>query len=239
MTRILKTAVTMLALCATIFFAGSAARAGTILKLDLGGTGPDVAMNAGGTFGTVNDGNAGTTGDQNTAVNFTDFLDGLFVDIPTSVASFSMSNVNRVLAPSVAGGMVTQNFFGGNIKLYNAANTLLLDANLQDSALVGTIGVPGIGGFFTVTLGTAIGGTLAPYVVPGSIGLSMPLTDIFTTAPGGSTGLLVSGGVLQSFESDASANISADPAPIPEPTTLAMLVVGTSLSAVFGRRRHR
>lgn len=240
MTRILRTSLTMLALCAALSLSVSVARAATILKLNLGGTGPDVAMNAAGVFGTVDDLVIGTTGNQNTAIEYTGFLDGLFADIPTSVASFTMSGVNRVGAPSVAGGTVTQGFFGGNIKLYNDANTLLLDANLQDSSLVGTIGMPGIGGFFTVTLGTSLPGTvLAPYVVPGSIGLSMPLTGIVTTALGGSAGLLVSGNVLQSFESDASAQITADPSPIPEPTSLAMLLVGASMSAGFARRRDR
>jgi hypothetical protein len=234
MTRNLRTDFAVFALCAFLSVPASLSSAATILKLNLGGTGPDVSMDAGGVFSTTSDGNAATTGDQDTAVEFTDFLDGSFVDIPTSIASFSISGVGSVGAPSVGGGTVNQNFFGGSIKLYGPApmNELLLDANLQDSAVFGTLGMPGIGGFFTVTLGTATAGTILPYITPGSIGLSMPLTDI-----NGGTGLLVMGNVLQPFTSDASANITADP--VPEPATGLLALIAASMSAAVSLRRRR
>jgi hypothetical protein len=187
-------------------------------------------MNAGGTYSTLSDGNGSTTGDQDTAIEFTDFLDGTFVDIPTSIASFSIAGVNTVGVPDVSGVMVTQNFFGGTIKLYDPLNNPLLEANLQDSAVVGTVGMPGVGGFFTVTLGQATGGALAPYIVPGSISMSMPLTNI-----NNGMGLLVIGNVLQAFNADASANIGADQ--IPEPTTGVLVFLVASLSAAWLRRR--
>src|SRR5437763_12517346 len=43
----------------------------SVLKLSLGETSPDLAMNASGVLGTTSDGNAGTTGDQNTAIEYT------------------------------------------------------------------------------------------------------------------------------------------------------------------------
>src|SRR5690348_3953154 len=63
----------MVMACALMCLTPSALRAGTILKLSLGEVGPDIGMN-GGVLSTVNDGNAATTGDQNTAVDFTDGL---------------------------------------------------------------------------------------------------------------------------------------------------------------------
>src|SRR5262245_27169360 len=77
-----------------LFFSSEAAQAGTIIKLSLGGTGPDLTYTggAGGVLSTVNDGNGGTTGDQNTAIDFLDFLSAI-PDIPTSIASYSLSGV--------------------------------------------------------------------------------------------------------------------------------------------------
>src|SRR5262245_787444 len=112
MSRYLRMTLPVFAVCAVLSAVGSASRAATILKLNLGGTGPDVAMNGAGIFGTVNDGVGGTPGDQNTAVEFTGFLDGFFTDILSSTASFTMSGVGIAGLPSVGGGTVTQNYFG-------------------------------------------------------------------------------------------------------------------------------
>src|SRR5262245_17718149 len=76
---------------AALFCAG-AARASTIFKVSLGEIGPDVAMNAQGVLGTINDGIAGTPGDQNTAVDFVGFLNGM-ADINTKTASFTLSGL--------------------------------------------------------------------------------------------------------------------------------------------------
>jgi hypothetical protein len=111
-------------------------------------------------------------------------------------------------------------------------NELLLEAGLNESALFGTIGGPAAGGFFTVTLGTATDGTLKDYVVPNSIGLSMPLTNIRD-----GMGLLVSDSTLQPFDADASANITANQV-IPEPAAALLLLVAASVSAVSFRRRR-
>jgi len=62
------------ALCLLVIGAVSAVEASTIIKLNLGGVGPDVAMNAQGALSTVDDGVAGTTGNQNTAIEYTGFL---------------------------------------------------------------------------------------------------------------------------------------------------------------------
>src|SRR3954466_6926413 len=80
------------AVCALIFANSSSLHATTIIKLNLGNTGPDLSMNGLGILGTANDGNAATTGDQDTAVDYTAFLDPLG-DINTPIASFTLSNL--------------------------------------------------------------------------------------------------------------------------------------------------
>ena len=56
--------------------AGNTADAGTIIKLSLGNTGPDIEY-SGGVLSTVDDGIVGTPGDQNTSIDFLDFLSGM------------------------------------------------------------------------------------------------------------------------------------------------------------------
>ena len=139
----------------SLLFGGSSSNAATIIKLNLGGVGPDVAMPAG-VLGTMSDGIAVTTGDQNTDVEFTGFLDGPFPDITTTDASFSLSGLAPVGAPSVFGSLVIQSFSGGTFTLYNndVLNTVLLTGPMTTSALTGVIGPPGTGALFTTTLGT-------------------------------------------------------------------------------------
>src|SRR5690242_12280266 len=136
----LRRIFTALALCAFVCFATSAASAATIIKLNLGNIGPDVQMNGSGLLSTVNDGAAGTTGDQNTDIEFTGFLDGSHPDITTTNASFSLNGLQAVGPANVFGSLVIQNFLGGQFNLYDTANNLLLQGPLTNSALTGVIG---------------------------------------------------------------------------------------------------
>ena len=77
----LRTVLTSFSFCALL--GSSAANGETVLKLSLGNTGSDLAMDASGVLGTTSDGDAGTTGDQNTAIDYTGFLDPLFADVTT------------------------------------------------------------------------------------------------------------------------------------------------------------
>src|SRR4051812_44744852 len=174
----LRTVLSALALCAAVCFATSVASAATIIKLNLGSVGPDVQMNAGGTLSTVNDGAAATTGDQNTDIEFTGYLDGPFPDITTTNASFSLNALQAVGPANVFGSLVIQNFTGGVFNLYDTANTLLLQGPLTNSALTGVIGPPGTGALFTTTLGTVTAGTLMPFILPNTVSLSMNLTNV-------------------------------------------------------------
>ena len=111
----LRIVLTSFSVCAVL---GSAAANGqTILKLSLWNTGPDLAMNASGVLGTTSDGNAGTTGDQNTAIEYTAFLDPAFVD---GTGSFSVAGLQRTGPPSIVGGaLIVQDFLGGSFDAVN------------------------------------------------------------------------------------------------------------------------
>jgi hypothetical protein len=220
------------AFCA-LFGLAQAAQATTIVKLNLGSVGPDIAMNAGGVISTMNDGNAGTVGDQNTDIEFTGFLDPLFADLNTNAASFSLSGPTATGPASVLGSLVIQNFSGGQFNLFAPDNSLLLQGSLLTSSLTGVIGPPGTGSIFTTTLGTMTGGSLLPYIVPGSASLSINLSNV-----NGGNGFSVSGGTtLGAFLSDATVSISGDSSGVvPEPSALVLLALGTA-SLMIARRR--
>src|SRR6476620_2367462 len=85
---------------AALAFTFNASHASTIIKLNLGGVGPDLGLGAPaalppGILGTVSDGVGATTGDQNTAIEFTSFLD-FIPDINTNTGSFTLSNLQEV-----------------------------------------------------------------------------------------------------------------------------------------------
>jgi hypothetical protein len=205
-----------------LLFDGS--HAATIIKLDLGSTGPDINY-SGGVFGkleTVDDNPAGLTGDQATAILFTDFLSGM----GSTTGSYSLTDATATGAPTpLGGGVVMQNFANGNFELYNGANVPLLFVNLSTSLLVGG----GNGAFFNITNGTVTGGTLAPLLASNSIGMSMTLTNI----SGG--GLTIGGtGHLNSFFADATKEITATQ--VPEPAAI-LLALGCLLMPLIVRRR--
>ena len=231
MTRMSRIIIRGLAICAFVCCAASISQAATIIKLSLGEVGADVGMNNAGILSTVNDGNVTTTGDQNTAVEYTAFLDSI-PDITTKTASFSLNNLAAAGPATVFGSTVIQNFLGGTFNLYDPANVLLLSGALTNSELTGTIGAPGTGAVFTTTFGTVTGGTLAPLIQPGSISLSMDLTTV-----NGGAGFSVGAAapILNPFLADASVNIAADQI-VPEPTSLALLLLGAGATA---RRRLR
>lgn len=253
MKRNVTSILTAVAVCASASLAISAAHAATILKLNLGNIGPDIAAPYGG-FATANDGNAATLGNQDTDVEFTGFLDPLFADIQTGDASFTCCGqlIASPTATSTAGGFLIYGFGVPNaaqteFRLYAPNNTLLLSGQVSQAALTGPMGPPGTGSFFTTKLQAVTGGSLAPLLAPNSISLSFNLTNVKTTvlaAPyqgdpsGQGFGLYPPEGTdLVPFTADASVTISADP--IPEPGTLGMLALGALLAAPLLRRTRR
>jgi hypothetical protein len=213
-----------------LFFNGAiAARAGTIIKLDLGGTGPDVGMSsAGGVMSTVSDGDATTTGDQDTAVTYTGFLSFL-PNITNPTASFTLSGLTAAGPAQQFGSLVIQNYAGGQLSLFDPSNNLLLTANLTGSALSGSIGPPGTAALFTTNVSSSASGPLAQYFASGSISMSISMINVNAGA-----GLALSDGVLQPFQADASVLIAADPV-APEPCTMALLAIG-SIGLLIKRR---
>jgi hypothetical protein len=227
-----RTAVS-LAAAMFVLFAASSAKSSTILKLSLGGdSSPDVQF--AGTFSTIDDSDPTTTGDQNTAVDFLAFLSPQHANITTPTASYTLSGMVPVgLAGNI--GVVTQAFLGGTFQLYDVApgNALLLSGNLGGSELVGTGGPPSTGAVFSTTFATVTGGSLAPFIQPNSLSLSISMTDV--TSQGGIPGLQAPQGILQPFVADVTQTIAGD---APEPSSLLLAIAGSVLVAGYCRKRN-
>ena len=137
-----KALIRGIAACALVCVAVSVTQAATIIKLNLGGVGPDVGM-TGGIFGILSTidqtGGPPPTGDQFTDVEYTGFLN-FIPDINTSNATFSLNGLNAAGPANVFGTLVIQNFTGGIFSLYDPADNLLLQGPLTTSALTGVIG---------------------------------------------------------------------------------------------------
>jgi hypothetical protein len=221
-----KAAPTLLCVVLCVLLSASA-HAATILKLDAGADpASDVSFN-GATLTSLVDGNLATTGDQNTAIDYLGFLSGL-PDVTTPSASLSLHGLAAVSGgTTVFGGLVTQDFSGGTLEVYDAGNVLLLSGTLGTSTLSGTLGGPGTGSLFTTSLATATGGSLLPLLDVGSLSLSLTLVNI-----NGGAGLSLTNGALDGFEADAALTVAADPA-VPEPASAWLLAAGM---AVLGAR---
>jgi hypothetical protein len=217
-----------LSICAAFALTATSTQAGTIIKLNLGGTGPDIEL-AGGVLSTVNDLNAGTTGDQDTAILFDDFLNGN-PDINTSTASVTIDGLALSGPAVVVGPFVAQGFAGGTISIYSPTNILLLQGTLGNSTLSGNIGPPPNGSVFTTTFADVTGGTLDPQIANNTLTVQMTLSNI-----NGGAGL--SAGVfVDPFVADSAVTLDADP--VPEPTAGLLALVGVVLTAVANKRRR-
>jgi hypothetical protein len=227
-------------LCTLVVSFSSISHASTIIKLNLGGVGPDIQMNAAGTLSTFNDLDGATPGDQNTSIEYTGFLDPLFADVsPPPPASFSLTGLQAdATGAQLAFGLVIQSFHGGTFSLYGSNNALLLTGPVTTAALAGVTTPPGTGSLFTTTLGAITGGSLQPYILPGTVSVSMNLATVnggngFSALPGPG-GILV----LQPFLADASALISGDQNPnVPEPASLTLVFAAAIVGGSCGRRR--
>src|SRR4051812_30596812 len=113
----LRSLTIAIALCATFFGSACTSSAATIIKLNLGNTpGNDVQANAA-SFLTVDENAIGVFGDQTTDIEFTGFLDGLFADVTTTNASFTLSDLNKGGTAATFGNLVVQGYSGGTFSL--------------------------------------------------------------------------------------------------------------------------
>ena len=232
----LSLAFAFLAMGAFVGMAATSADAGTIIKLSLGddAASPDITFN-GAVLSTANDGGPGT-GDQQTNVEFLDFL-ASETDITNGSASFSLTGLAVSGAAQTFGGfLVIQNFLGGTFDLYDGADVLLLSGDLDASTLTGPIGPPATGALFTTTFGSITGGTLAPQISSDTLTLAITFTSINNGAGFGVSGVMPNQ-TLNSFTADASVIIAADP--IPEPATLALAMLGLFAAGTCCSRRVR
>ena len=211
-----------------------------IFKLDLAKSpgpdpGPDIIY-TGAVLATPSDGNALTTGSQDTAIVFGDFLSPLFA---ARTGSYSLQNlITNGPATIVGGNVVFQPMKNGDFQVYDSGNIKLLDVDLTNSStlLTGTLNSP-TGGLITVTNASVVGGTLAPLIVPNSISFSIAFSNILS---GGTTGALVvgGGGILQPFTASATKEIGAAPSDlgVPEPSSAVLLALGSLCGAIIRRR---
>jgi hypothetical protein len=226
------------AVCALVCVVATFSQAATIIKLNLGGVGPDVGMGppAGqpvGVLSTVDQtGGPSPAGDQLTDIEYTGFLN-FIPDLNTNTASFSLNGLNATGPANVFGSLVIQNFIGGVFSLYDPSDSLLLQGPMGTSALSGVMGPPGTGALFVTSLTTVTGGSLMGQIAPGSVSLSMNMTNV-----NGGNGFQVAGGgpQLNSFVADAAISIAADP--VPEPASLILLGI-SAVGALAGSRRRR
>jgi hypothetical protein len=208
------------------------AQAETILKLNLDGDSTADIQFDGTDLSTISDGNGGTTGDQDTTVDFLGFL-GIVTPNPMSGASFTLSGVAESGSANTSiPGIVVQSFVGGDFYLYDNLDALLLSGTLGGSTLSGPLGPPATGALFTTTLGSISGGSLAGLIEPNSISLSMSMTAV-----NGNAGFSVTSDALDNFTTDVTLNIAADPRVIPEPATAVMTLLGGILLSFAFRRR--
>jgi hypothetical protein len=225
------------AICALICASATALHAATIIKLNLGNIGPDLSMTPGGLLGTANDNIVATTGNQNTAIEYTSFLDPI-PDENFATASFTLSSLSRVGTADLTTqpGFAIQTYNGGSFSLFDTSDTLLLSGSIGTSSLLGTVAPPGAGGVFTIGTVSVTGGVLAGLIDTNSLALSMTLTNV-----NGGNGFSVDGqGVLNEFQADSSINISGNPSPVgsnfPEPGSFFLATVALLVGSAVRRR---
>jgi hypothetical protein len=217
------------ALATALLLSIQTASAATIIKLDLGDDPLKDFEFVSGTLSTIADG-IGSPGDQETGVDFLDFLSGE-VDIPSG-ASYTFDGAVINGPAFVAGPAVTQFLMGGSFQLWDDDGvTLLLDVAMTDSVLFGATNT-GAAATIAVDFGNVVGGTLAPQILSDTISFSISMAGVKT---GALNGLRVIAGVLQDFQADATKIIAAEQ--VPEPTVAALSILGLAFAATAMRRR--
>ena len=229
-------------MCAIVGWAAPSTRAATIIKLNLGADAAEDVQYSAGVFSTVNDGVVGTSGNQNTAVEFLDFLELVAADIAAD-ASFTLDGLIPSAPATIFGGtLLAQDFTQGTLALYAADNTLLLSGKLSISAVTGTLVAPGQHGLFAA-FAEVTGGVLAPYLDRDSLRLKMRLPTLnggvgfSVDPPPGDPPPFIHIGQMDPFTATATIEILAEA--IPEPFSFALSWIGAALIGAAARRKWR
>lgn len=218
-----------------IMMVSASASATAIMKFSLGNQGPDVAYTEG-VFSTVDDGDASTTGDQNSSIRFVGILS--FMDDILSGASFSLADVMASGSTMINSGVVSQSTMGGTFEVYDDVNVLLLSGSLGAGMLSGGL-ESSTGSYFNTTFATFNGGTLMSYIAPTPGALSVALSGILSDS--GIVGMAPIVGCEQDCQLrnfNASADQLIDGQPVPEPGALLLLTTGIA-GAIMRRRKSK
>ncbi|MEM9827057.1 MAG: PEP-CTERM sorting domain-containing protein [Planctomycetota bacterium] len=193
------------------------ADAGVIIRANLNGAPTsvgDLRFENGELF-TLDDGHT-PIGDQRTDIEFESFLSPLFANI-ADLASFSLDGVmaDGPVQYLGTGPSVFQETVGGTFRLYDSADSLLLEGELQTGLIAGSL-TASTGGFMSTSPVIFTAGSLLPSLPLHAGDFSMTFSGIQSDA---GAALSDAGGVLSGFRADGQVLI--DSQPVPEPGTLA------------------
>lgn len=199
----------------------STANAVTVFEFNAGADTPLDFQLVGGAFGTIDDGDAGTPGDQNGEIELL-----APVLTPAVIAgSLTLDGVALSGVASVAGGAFAQATAGGTFEFYNAAGALLLGGSFGAGSITGVLG-SSVGSAFSADITLLSGLLLSAIEEPAAFALSLK----GVTAPFHLDG----NGYIADFASNGNGGFDATG--VPEPATVGLMTLG--LAGLAARRRQ-
>ena len=213
-----------------LFIEASQADAETVLQFDFGASAANGDLSLATGFGTVDDADNSTPGNQTSSVSFTGFLDPMYADILAN-GSVTFDGIGLQGIPVVVGNSIFQSTSGGNFSVFDDQGDLLLAGTLSSGLLSGEVG-SSTASFFTTAPISFGGGVLSPHLGSPASGVSLALNSVDS---GGTAGLVVSGNSLSAFSADATGQLEATA--VPEPAAFGALAGLLILGLRRSRRR--